>query len=211
MSNIDQKTLWLSVAAIVVLLLGNNCSNGGFEGPKGPSEVGSRSQPDEGGPPEVPRAADEWALCPKAGFYKSTNFYPKIANGTTDEIGPLNNGTVIVIKMAIPLDAPVKNNQAYGSSIYGGGQAVRTWSVSKTACDFAIENAVVDRVNQKANKEKRLWGQLPSDIRFNYSVGDDEATSSLVRGQTYYLNIRGEYGCDNPVLGHCPIEYIQLP
>lgn len=133
----------------------------------------------------------EYAACEKTPTV-STGFYP-VSNGTTANIGELNDSTLMVIKFTVPSSAYGNPASANFSTQYSGDKT-RDYVLSSSPCDFAGTNAV------KYNGSK-IMGTTYSNLTFKYSYGNTGSTATLIRGQTYYLTIRGVSGCPG---GDCP-------
>jgi hypothetical protein len=133
----------------------------------------------------------EYAACEKTPTV-SAGFYP-ISNGTTANIGELNDSTLMVIKFTVPSSAYGNPASANFSTQYSGDKT-RDYVLSSSPCDFAGTNAV------KYNGSK-IMGTTYSNLTFKYSYGNTGSTATLIRGQTYYLTIRGVSGCPS---GDCP-------
>lgn len=133
----------------------------------------------------------DYAACEKTPAV-STSFYPA-SNTTTSNIGELNDNSIMVIKFTVPTSAYGSSNSANFSTQYSGDKT-RDYVLSTTACDWSGTNAV------KYNGNK-IVGQTWTNLTFKYSYGNAGSTATLIRGQTYYLSIRGVSGCPS---GDCP-------
>ena len=76
------------------------------------------------------------------------------------------------------------------------GDKTRDYALSTTPCDWSGTNAV------KYNGSK-IFGQTWTNLTFKYSYGAAGSSATLIRGQTYYLSIRGVAGGGCPS-GDCP-------
>jgi hypothetical protein len=135
----------------------------------------------------------EYSACEKTPTV-STGFYP-VSNGTTANIGELNDSTLMVIKFTVPSTAYGNPASANFSTQYSGDKT-RDYVLSSSPCDFAGTNAV------KYNGSK-VMGTTYSNLTFKYSYGSVGSTATLIKGQTYYLTIRGVAGGGCPS-GDCP-------
>lgn len=172
--------LIISALSAILFLIFQNCS-----------EVKIQTKEQEIGTdmtlPELTQG--EWDLCPEDHFSKSDDFYPS-GNKNTSDSGPLGNGDTLVIKF-IPKERPYLKleDTANFSNVYGG-PAIKEWSVSKTACDFSEEGAVINHKGQK------LFGRsLNGDFQFSYTYGSIGSGATFLFGEVYYLNIYGVSGC----------------
>ena len=133
----------------------------------------------------------EYAACEKTPTV-STGFYP-VTNGTTADIGELNDDSIMVIKFTPTRSSGTES--ANFSSVYSGDKT-RDYVLSSTPCDFAYTNAVV-------YGGKKVKGTTYSNLTFKYTYGTEGSTATLIKGRTYYLTIRGVAGGGCPS-GDCP-------
>lgn len=135
----------------------------------------------------------DYAACEKTPAV-STSFYPA-SNTTTSNIGELNDNSIMVIKFTVPSGAYGSSNSANFSTQYSGDKT-RDYVLSTTACDWNGTNAV-------SYNGSKIKGQAWTNLTFKYSYGNAGSTATLIRGQTYYLSIRGVPGGGCPS-GDCP-------
>lgn len=141
----------------------------------------------------------DFANCP-SGSLTTASFYPTpTGSESTLGLGYLGAGKIMSIKMVIPPASSVRNKSASFSTSYGGGDATRTWAISRTACDLTTP------------VHSSLKGSTGTNLMLYYKAGPaGSASDVLISGQTYFLNIRGESNCqpnaDN-ICGFSPVSF----